>query len=82
MIELVQPGEGLQIWRRLHNEYEPKIKARSLMHQQKILGFKLEASDVSSEIDHLECLCKLYRQVSGHSADDETKQGVLLAALT
>eukprot|EP00973_Karenia_brevis_P004714 647532-Karenia_brevis.AAC.1 len=62
MIELVEPGEGLQIWRRLHNEYEPKIKARSLTHQRKILGFKLEASDVSSEIDRLDRLCRLYRQ--------------------
>eukprot|EP00973_Karenia_brevis_P055869 7770251-Karenia_brevis.AAC.1 len=62
MIELVEPGEGLQIWRRLRNEYEPKIRARSLTHQQKILGFKLEASDVSSEIDRFDRLCKLYRQ--------------------
>eukprot|EP00973_Karenia_brevis_P089814 12399588-Karenia_brevis.AAC.1 len=74
MIGLVEPGEGLQIWRRLHNEYKPKIKAPSLTHQQKILGCKLEASDASSEIDRFERLCKLYRQGSGHSVDDEIKQ--------
>ena len=82
MIELVEAGEGLAIWRRLHSEHEPKLKARSLSHQQKVLGFKMEASDISSEIDRLERLCKLYKQVSGHVMDDETKQGVLLAALT
>ena len=62
LIETIDAGEGLQIWRRLAADYEPKIKSRSLASQQEVLRFKLEGSNIVDEVDRFEKLCREYRR--------------------
>ena len=80
-VDLVDEGEGAQLWRLLMREYEPGYSSRTLKHYQQVLGFKLESADISVELDRFDKSVRLYQKQSGKQVSDETKFGVVLAAL-
>ena len=52
-VELVDANCGLQLWRKLTQEYEPKWKSRHLSRHQAILNFKFP-DDVIAGFDQFE----------------------------
>ena len=79
-VELVDANCGLQLWRKLTQEYEPKWKSRHLSRHQAILNFKFP-DDVIAGFDQFEKELRQYHAITGKHIDEDTKSGVILGAL-
>ena len=79
-VELVDANCGLQLWRKLTQEYEPKWKSRHLSRHQAILNFKFP-DDVIAGLDKFEKELRQYPAITGKDIDEDTKSGVILGAL-
>ena len=75
-VELVDANCGLQLWRKLIQEYEPKWKSRHLSRHQAILNFKFP-DDVIAGFDHFEKELRQYHATTGKHIDEDTKSGVI-----
>ena len=79
-VELVDANCGLQLWRKLTQEYEPKWKSRHLSRHQAILSFRFP-DDVIAGFDQFEKELRHYHAITGKHIDEDTKSGVILGAL-
>ena len=79
-VELVDANCGLQLWRKLTQEYEPKWKSRHLSRHQTILNFRF-TDDVIAGFDQFERELRQYHAIAGKHIDEDTKSGVILGAL-
>ena len=79
-VELVDANCGLQLWRKLTQEYEPKWKSRHLSRHQAILNFRFP-DDVIAGFDQFEKELRQYHAITGKHIDEDTKSGVILGAL-
>ena len=81
-LETVEYGEGLQLWRLLMAEFEPKFASRKMALQQAYLNFTFNKDeDPRKGIDRLETQIRQYQAATKKTVDDDTRTGVLLKAL-
>ena len=82
-------GQGPNSWmriadsnsgRKLTQEYEPKWKSRHLSRHQAILNFRFP-DDVIAGFDQFEKEFRQCHAITGKHIDEDTKSGVILAAL-
>ena len=65
-VELVDANCGLQLWRKLTQEYEPKWKSRHLSRHQAILNFRFP-DDVIAGFDQFEKELRQYHAITGEA---------------
>ena len=79
-VELADTNCGLQLWRKLTQEYEPKWKSRHLSRHQATLNFKF-LDNIMAELDQFEREVRQYHAITGKHIDEDTMSGVILGAL-
>ena len=75
---LLEPRHGLELWRQLHQEHEPKVKSRfggmlSQLLQTKFAGVAI------GEFDQYEKVIKDYEDQSGEAVTDNMRCGIVSA---
>ena len=76
-VDLVDTNCGVQLWRKLTQEYEPKKKSRHLSPHQAILNFKF-TDDVMASFDQFEREGRQCHAIAGKHIDEDTMSGVIL----
>ena len=74
-------GEGLEGYRQLSLEYEPKVQSRFVGLLMSILSFSFDG-DIPAKISEFERKIKDYEQQSSQSITDDIKYGVLIMGVT
>jgi len=79
-VSLVEPGEGLMLWRSLSIEFEPTWKSRKTGLHQQVLNYQF-GDDLISGFDAFEKVIRKYESLTKKTIDDEMRHGIVLSAL-
>lgn len=74
-------GEGLEGYRQLSLEYEPKVQSRFVGLLMSILSFSFDG-DIPAKVAEFERKIKEYEQQPSQSITDDVKYGVLIMGVT
>ena len=73
-------GHGLELWRQLVLQYEPRIASRHAGLLQAILNFKFE-DDFVSAFEKRERVIRQYETAVGHKFVDDVKMGIVIKGM-
>ena len=73
-------AEGLEAYRRLHQQYHPKVASRYVGSLRAILATKF-GSDIEAELESFDKVVRRYEIESGKTIDDEMLPGIVIHGL-
>ena len=73
-------NEGFEAWRSFAQEYEPKLKSRTVGTLMQVLSFRFDGN-VASRLDAFERTIHDYEAQSGETVSDDTKVGVVMLGM-
>ena len=73
-------AEGLEAYRRLHQQYHPRVASRYVGSLSAILATKF-GSDIEAELESFDKVVRRYEMESGKTIDDEMLLGIVIHGL-
>ena len=73
-------AEGLEAYRRLHQQYHPKVASRYVGSLSAILATRF-GSDIEAELESFDKVVRRYEMESGKTTDDEMSLGIVIHGL-
>ena len=73
-------AEGLEAYRRLHQQYHPKVASRYVGSLSAILATRF-GSDIEAELESFDKVVRRYEMESGKTIDDEMLLGIVIHGL-
>ena len=73
-------GEGVEAWRKLTAEYEPRVKSKTAGSLLSLLKYPVEPTTGSFEA--FDKMCSVHERITGSPLSDELKMGIVLANIS